>query len=118
MKTTKEEIIFNLDAAIEPRAILFAKRYLKIHGKENVDHEGYAFSMATAIVRESKNQWISVDDRLPTEGGKYLISDKSFSDSDVHYWDKELKFFVDCDHAMKNDDVTHWAYMPKTPKDK
>lgn len=56
-----------------------------------------------------KNEWTSVDDKLPERKGRYL----------VHIPNEQLIccLYYDCDASVYGDnDVTHWMPLPEPPK--
>lgn len=83
---------------------------------------------AAADLLEQDAQWISVKDKMPTREGKYLVAiGYDFDDTYIAEYDgKEfgetvpeyagLGHVVDTWNAIRF--VTHWAEMPKPPKEK
>lgn len=64
--------------------------------------------------------WISVEDRLPIESGKYLVVreysawERSLRDISIEYYSAEFEgWFFD---ATKLLGVTHWMPLPELPK--
>lgn len=76
------------------------------------------------------SEWISVDDRLPDETGRYLAVKKRFAPDELGGNRTDiviLRFFVDNGFRMPtyipdwineeiNDEVTHWMPLPEPPK--
>lgn len=75
-------------------------------------------------------EWISVDDRLPDETGRYLAVKKRIAPDELGGNRTDiviLRFFVDKGFRMPthipdwineeiNEEVTHWMPMPELPK--
>ena len=75
-------------------------------------------------------EWISVDDRLPDETGRYLTVKKRIAPDEFGGNRTDiviLRFFVDDGFRMPthipdwineeiNEEVTHWMPLPQTPK--
>ena len=75
-------------------------------------------------------QWISVDDRLPDETGRYLAVKKRIAPDDFGGDRTDIviiRFFVDDGFRMPvhipdwinkkiNEEVTHWMPLPEPPK--
>ena len=75
-------------------------------------------------------EWISVDDRLPKETGRYLVVKKRIAPDDFGGNSTDiviLRFSVDDGFRMPihipdwinkkiNEEVTHWMPLPETPK--
>ena len=75
-------------------------------------------------------EWISVDDRLPDETGRYLVVKKRIAPDELGGNRTDiviLRFFVDDGFRMPthipdwingeiNEEVTHWMPLPQTPK--
>jgi hypothetical protein len=68
-------------------------------------------------------EWISVKDRLPTEGGRYWCYIKELNDLGFSYfqwnccYDEREKRFTDST-LTGGENVTHWMTLPKPPKEK
>lgn len=64
--------------------------------------------------------WISVKDRLPEEGGYYLIcqKDKSWFDEVIQTarWNKVTQSFRGAQAGCFMEFVTHWMPLPQPPK--
>ena len=83
-----------------------------------------------AELRARVPQWISVDDRLPEETGRYLTVKKRIAPDDFGGNRTDiviLRFFVDDGFRMPthipdwinkkiNEEVTHWMQLPDRPK--
>ena len=83
---------------------------------------------------DAKAKWIPVTERLPEEGGIYLVvvklkydwEDEYEIDTDVArycpyddpnaYIDKRWDTFIDWDEGQQYLHVTHWMPMPEAPK--
>ena len=77
-------------------------------------------------------KWISVDDRLPDETGRYLAVKKRIAPDELGGNRTDiviLRFFVDDGFRMPthipdwineeiNEEVTHWLPLPELPKEK
>jgi hypothetical protein len=89
-------------------------------GKALSNVEGWVaeFREAAALLR--KQGWISVDERLPDEGGRYWCYIKELTDLGWSYfqWNcaycaKEKRF---TDSTLTNgENVTHWMPLPLPP---
>lgn len=56
------------------------------------------------------SEWISIDDHLPEDDGKYLVASISFCVQVRFYANERVdKFFGDID-------ATHWMPLPEPPK--
>ena len=79
------------------------------------------------------NEWISVEERLPTEEGRYLCVTEDYytkptvyiynfaNDLSKRCWsiDEKISGWYECDSEFGNtlvDDVTHWMPLPQAPK--
>ena len=83
-----------------------------------------------AKLRARVQEWISVDDRLPEETGRYLAVKKRIAPDELGGNRTDiviLRFFVDDGFRMPthipdwineeiNEEVTHWMPMPELPK--
>lgn len=83
-----------------------------------------------AELRTRAPQWISVDDRLPKETGRYLVVKKRIAPDDFGGNRTDIvitRFFVDDGFRMPihipdwinkkiNEEVTHWMSLPELPK--
>ena len=63
-------------------------------------------------------EWISVDDRLPQENGRYLTANKRWDDkiNVFDLWFDGGFWYVDRDDVVFDFEVTHWMPMPNPPK--
>ena len=63
-------------------------------------------------------EWVSVDDRLPEEKGRYLTANKRFGDKIVVFdlWFGGGFWYVDEEDGVFDFEVTHWMPMPNPPK--
>ena len=69
---------------------------------------------------EGFGQWISVEDRLPTEYCQCLIwCPSSFPKNcrflSANYYDDNQMFYCDS-REITHEDVTHWMMIPEPPK--
>ena len=83
-----------------------------------------------AKLRARVQEWISVDDRLPDETGRYLAVKKRIAPDELGGNRTDiviLRFFVDDGFRMPthipdwingeiNEEVTHWMPIPELPK--
>jgi hypothetical protein len=114
---TQEEKIQDL----KKRALLAKnEKQEEMFGKALSNVEGWVaeFREAAALLR--KQGWISVDERLPDEGGRYWCYIKELTDLGWSYfqWNcaycaKEKRF---TDSTLTNgENVTHWMPLPLPP---
>ena len=63
-------------------------------------------------------EWISVDERLPEENGRYLTANKRCDDKiDVFdLWFNGGFWYIDEEDDVFDFEVTHWMPMPEPPK--
>lgn len=59
-----------------------------------------------------KPQWISVDERLPDENGRFLTVDK-FGYEMVCYWTGRFGWLAS---VCNKNAITHWMPLPEPPK--
>lgn len=66
---------------------------------------------------QNKGEWISVEERLPTEDGFYIVHSTEYPEEDIHVlmaaWNKN-HFEIWVDRPL--DKVTHWQEMPAPPE--
>lgn len=92
-----------------------------IGGSEIYDHEDYleARQKAKALYNANyrKQEWISVEERLPEEKVNCLIHYKhAYCDNDG-YWSIGVSFYDGHEfHIGLEYKVTHWMPLPQTPK--
>ena len=104
---------------------------LKEQASGNLDLNAYVYDFANAIEQAAKAQavpeWISVEDKLPTENGNYLVC----IDGDVFYltakWVKNHFKFLARGYGLTEDftdwrycegvKVTHWMTLPAAPQE-
>ena len=104
---------------------------LKEQASGNMDLHSYVYEFANAIEQAVKAQavpeWISVEDKLPTENGNYLVC----IDGDVFYltakWVKNHFKFLARGYGLTEDftdwrycegvKVTHWMTLPAAPQE-
>ena len=104
---------------------------LKEQASGNMDLNAYVYDFANAIEQAAKAQavpeWISVEDKLPTENGNYLVC----IDGDVFYltakWVKNHFKFLARGYGLTEDftdwrycegvKVTHWMTLPAAPQE-
>ena len=58
-------------------------------------------------------EWISVEERLPDENGRFLTVDKK-GDMMVCYWEKHFGWFA---MVCNKNAITHWMPLPEPPKE-
>ena len=96
---------------------------LIIGGSEIYDHEDYleARQKAKALYNANfrKQEWISVEDRLPEENGRYLVCIKvshqlfeNLTTIAVLDYNKSHGFYL---YSIA-ESVTHWMPLPEAPK--
>ena len=61
-----------------------------------------------------KQEWISVEERLPEVGEKVLVYSKSEDFYGIGQYSKYLKKF--CVMRIDGENVTHWMPLPQPPK--
>ena len=63
-------------------------------------------------------EWISVEDRLPEEKGRYLTANKRFGDKIVVFdlWFGGGFWYVEEEDDVFDFEVTHWMPLPEPPK--
>ena len=76
--------------------------------------ENQALRDELAAVKGLSNEWVSVDDRLPTNTGQYLVIDKKGT-RDVMTYSISWGCFVVV--ASEVEAVTHWQPLPLPPKE-
>ena len=104
---------------------------LKEQASGNMDLHSYVYEFANAIEQAVKAQavpeWISVEDKLPTENGNYLVC----IDGDVFYltakWVKNHFKFLARGYGLTEDftdwryckgvKATHWMTLPAAPQE-
>ena len=70
----------------------------------------------TEVPVEQCSPWISVEDLLPAEDGRYLVAVQS-----QHVEAKYIRvsfFWPDMDNLWEQDHVTHWMPLPALPVSK
>jgi hypothetical protein len=68
-----------------------------------------------------KQEWISVDDRLPEESGEYLVFGRTFGNKKPKIWICEcisIGFVMGWCNSAKNPIVEAWMPLPEPPKTK
>ena len=65
---------------------------------------------------EAERQWISVEDRLPTEPTEYIVVIKGGASATTLLFDGSLWFEEDQDGWRTYYAVTHWMPIPQPPK--
>lgn len=104
---------------------------LKEQASGNMDLNAYVYDFSNAVEQAAKAQalqeWISVEDKLPTENGNYLVC----IDGDVFYltakWVKNHFKFLARGYGLTEDftdwrycegvKVTHWMTLPAAPQE-
>ena len=63
-------------------------------------------------------EWVSVDDRLPEENGRYLTVNKTWDYKICVFdlWFDGGFWYIDEEDDLFNFEVTHWMPMPQPPK--
>lgn len=63
-------------------------------------------------------EWVSVDDRLPEENGRYLTVNKMWDYKICVFdlWFDGGFWYIDEEDDLFNFEVTHWMPMPQPPK--
>ena len=85
---------------------------LKEQPNGEMDLSPYVFN----AIRACQPQWISVDERLPSEDGTYLVVVKNWAghiDTDRFYADDSSWEFFNNSRLPK---ITHWMPLPELPK--
>ena len=64
-------------------------------------------------------EWISVNDRLPEENGRYLTASKRWGDKIVVFdlWFDGGFWYIDEEGDVFYFEVTHWMLLPEPPKE-
>jgi hypothetical protein len=64
------------------------------------------------------SEWVSVKDRLPSEGGRYWVYVEEITDTGKsHYqWNAAYGEFHRFTETNMNGTVTHWMPLPEPPK--
>ena len=100
--------------------------YLDVESENNYTSQSHERWNDYEILDESageKDDWISVDDQLPTEGGRYWCYVMHQGDLGVSYfqwncdYNDQLKRFSDMT-LTRGEIVTHWRKLPDPPKRK
>lgn len=74
-----------------------------------VDFDNRSDAEKSCCEFKQKQEWISVDERLPDRDGKYLVyTSKGFIFTQYYYCTNAVGF--------ETWDVTHWMPLPETPK--
>lgn len=93
--------------------------YMNGHGLDHKDSDDIAEQLYTEGYR--KQEWISVDERLPQESGRYLVYSNSGNRLVLDYSAKH-KLFNSFDSYSTEQakgfamEVTHWMPLPEAPK--
>ncbi len=61
--------------------------------------------------KQSEAEWISVEERLPDENGRFLTVDKK-GDMMVCFWEKHFGWFA---MVCNKNAITHWMPLPEPP---
>ena len=83
----------------------------KYEAKANSDLTKFFKEVLKILVNDKGQPWISVKDRLPESDGFYLAY-YTFRDGG-HAYDM---FYYNCGVPISSA-ITHWAYLPKPPKE-
>ena len=74
--------------------------------------DGDALKLYNAGYRkQSEAEWISVEERLPDENGRFLTVDKK-GDMMVCFWQKHFGWFA---MVCNKNAITHWMPLPEPP---
>lgn len=67
---------------------------------------------------ENDGEWISVEERLPEEGGMYLVYNPSRAVSKVvtARYSKSTNRWCSADARCYHEGITHWMTLPEPPK--
>lgn len=63
--------------------------------------------------KKAATEWISVEERLPDENGRFLTVDKK-GDMMVCFWEKHFGWFA---MVCNKNAITHWMPLPEPPKE-
>lgn len=92
-----------------------------LYGADAMYYGVDSYGIATALynARYRKQEWISVEDRLPEESGEYLVFGQTFGNKKPQIWICECISIGSvmgwCNNA-KNPIVEAWMPLPKAPK--
>lgn len=64
-----------------------------------------------SISKQNRNEWISVNDRLPSRKGKYLVHDAGVDGVDIVEFDPNEDGY----DPYYEEAITHWMELPKGP---
>jgi hypothetical protein len=96
---------------------------IQARGEAFTDYEIYGMRLPDTVSNEdvashliangvTVQEWISVKDRLPEEGGSYLVfSSKSKTVFTAHYWQGDRWA-----NRANGQFITHWMPLPQPPK--
>ena len=104
---------------VREKLVYLVKNALRTYGKDlGKIVEPYEF-IADFLIHSgvTVQEWISVDDRLPEEKGRYLTANKRFGDETVVFdlWFGGGFWYVDEEDNVFDFEVTHWMPMPNPP---
>lgn len=73
---------------------------------------------ADDLMKNGNDGWISVDDELPSKDNFYLVyqfnGHKDEYETTIKWFSKKEQNFLEWDFQ---DEVTHWQYLPRPPKE-
>lgn len=79
------------------------------------------YIIENAPIIEAREQWISVEDRLPEESGYYLTLLTMERYMVLHFSKKHRKFncydTLELSDLIPIEEVTHWMPLPEPPKE-
>ena len=70
----------------------------------------------SGLSEEKQNEWISVDERLPSESGKYLVCTKRGNVYQTKFYSYPENKGGHWGQKDKGKSITHWMRMPEAPK--
>ena len=89
----------------------------KYEAKANSDLTEFYKEVLKILVNEKgQSDWVSVKDRLPDKGGKYLVCGK-VALSDIHGEPIQLVRFTERKEWLTSLSVKYWMLLPELPKE-
>ena len=120
LEREKQEAIMSADLQ---GCITYNKWSVRKRGINSIDFDATSEKMVAKGYR--KREWISVDERLPDKGGKYLVyrelcnglSLMNIINYDPNYDGHAMWFLFDGEWGdCEVNNVTHWMPLPEPPK--